>query len=89
MRRRAVSAIVAIVALTAVIVTLSIAAGPKQYQWTGTVTDVNEKAKIVSVDKAGEIWEFSTEGLKDMKVKKGDKVTVYYQAIAKKIEVKK
>ena len=89
MRRRAVAALVGMIALLAFVATLSIAAGPKSYQWTGTVTDVNEKAKIISVDKAGEIWEFSTEGLKDVKVKKGDKVTVHYQAIAKKIEVKK
>jgi hypothetical protein len=68
--------------------TLSLAAGPKQYQWTGTVTEVDPKAKTLTVDKAGEIWEFSTEGLKEAKVKKGDKVTVYYVAIAKRIEVK-
>jgi hypothetical protein len=70
------------------VVSLSMAAGPKQYQWTGTVTEVDGKAKTMVVDKAGETWEFSTEGLKDLKVKKGDKVTVYYVAIAKKIEAK-
>jgi hypothetical protein len=70
------------------VVSLSMAAGPKQYQWTGTVTEVDAKAKTMTVDKSGEIWEFSTEGLKDLKVKKGDKVTVYYVAIAKKIEAK-
>ena len=70
------------------VVTLSMAAGPKQYQWTGTVTEVDAKDKTMSVDKGGEVWQFSTEGLKDAKVKKGDKVTVYYVAIAKKIEMK-
>jgi hypothetical protein len=88
MRSRAVVALVGIIALVVFVVSLSIAAGPKSYQWTGTVTEVDAKAKTVSVDKGGEIWEFSTQGLKDLKVKKGDKVTVHYQAIAKKIEVK-
>lgn len=89
MRRQAVVTVVGLIALVAFVVTLSIAAGPKSYQWTGTVTDVNATAKTISVDKGGEVWEFSTEGVKDVKVKKGDKVTVYYQTIAKKIEVKK
>ena len=52
------------------------------------MTDVDPKAKTLVVDKGGEIWEFSTDGLKDVKVKKGDKVTVYYVAIAKKVETK-
>ena len=52
------------------------------------MTDVDAKAKTMSVDKGGDIWEFSTEGVKDLKVKKGDKVTVTYVAIAKKIEMK-
>ena len=89
MRRRAVSIFAAIAVLMALVVTLSIAAGPKSYQWTGTVTEYDAKAKTVKVDKGGEIWEFSTEGLKDVNVKKGDKVTVHYQSIAKKIEIKK
>ena len=42
----------------------------------------------MSVDKGGDVWEFSTEGLKDLKVKKGDKVTVYYVTLAKKVEGK-
>ena len=89
MRSRAVVTVVGLIALLTFVATLAIAAGPKSYQWTGTVTDVDAKGKTVSVDKGGEIWEFSTEGVKDLKVKKGDKVTVHYQAIAKKIEVKK
>jgi hypothetical protein len=87
MRTRTVFVLVALVSFT-LAVTLSMAAGPKQYQWTGTVTEVDSKAKTMVVDKAGETWEFSTEGMKDVKVKKGDKVTVYYVAIAKKIEAK-
>ena len=88
MRRRAVVTFVGIVALMAVVATLSIAAAPKQYQFTGVVTDFDPKAKTISVDKDKDIWEFSTEGVKDLKVKKGDKVTVHYQMIAKKVEMK-
>ena len=89
MRSRFVVAVmIVMVAVTAVVATLSMAAGPKQYQWTGTVTEIDPKAKTMSVDKGGDVWEFSTEGLKDLKVKKGDKVTVYYVTLAKKVEGK-
>ena len=88
MRSRFAMAVLAVLVSVGLLVTLSMAAGPKQYQWTGTVTEVDAKEKTMSVDKAGEVWQFSTEGLKDAKVKKGDKVTVYYVAIAKKIEMK-
>ena len=88
MRNRFTMAVLAILVLMGLAATLSMAAGAKQYQWTGTVTDVDAKAKTMVVDKGGETWEFSTEGLKDVKAKKGDKVTVYYVAIAKKIESK-
>jgi hypothetical protein len=88
MRNRFLKVVLAALVVVGLVATLSIAAGPKQYQWTGTVTEVDPKAKTMSVDKGGDIWEFSTEGMKDLKVKKGDKVTVYYVAIAKKIESK-
>ena len=88
MRNRVTMAVLAVLVLVGLAATLSLAAGPKQYQWTGTVTDVDAKAKTMSVDKGGDIWEFSTEGVKDLKVKKGDKVTVIYVAIAKKIDMK-
>jgi hypothetical protein len=78
----------AVLGSLAVVVTLSLAAPAKQYQWTGTVTEIDAKDKTMSVDKSGEVWQFSTEGLKDVKVKKGDKVTVYYVAVARKIETK-
>jgi hypothetical protein len=52
------------------------------------VTEVDPKAKTMSVDKGGESWEFSTAELKNVTVKKGAKVTVYYVAVAKKIESK-
>ena len=87
MRSRLTVAVVILVVF-AFVATWSMAAGPKQYQWTGTVTEVDPKAKTMVVDKGGETWEFSTEGLKDIKAKKGDKVTVFYVAIAKKIESK-
>jgi hypothetical protein len=88
MGNRRVVAIVVVLAVLAIVASWSMAAGPKQYQWTGTVTDVDPKAKTMSVDKGGDVWEFSTEGLKDLKVKKGDKVTVYYITIARKVEAK-
>ena len=88
MRNRVTMAVLAVLVLVGLAATLSLAAGPKQYQWTGTVTDVDAKAKTMSVDKGGDIWDFSTEGVKDLKVKKCDKVTVTYVAIAKKIEMK-
>ena len=88
MRNRFAMAVLVVLVAVSLVVTLSLAAGPKQYQWTGTVTDVDAKAKTMSVDKGGDIWDFSTEGVKDLKVKKGDKVTVTYVAIAKKIEMK-
>jgi hypothetical protein len=88
MRSRFVVVFAGILVLMAVVASLSIGAAVKQYQATGAVTDVDAKGKTMSVDKGGEIWQFSTEGLKDMKAKKGDKVTVYYQMIAKKVEMK-
>ena len=88
MRSRFMLAVLAVLVSVGLVVSLSMAAGPKQYQWTGTVTEVDAKAKTMVVDKGGETWEFSTEGLKDLKAKKGDKVTVFYVAIAKKIEMK-
>lgn len=45
-------------------------------------------SRILKVDKGGEVWEFSTQGLKDMKEMKGDKVTVYYQMVVKRVESK-
>ena len=88
MRNRFMLATISFLVGLGLAATISMAAGAKQYQWTGTVTEIDPKAKTMSVDKGGDIWEFSTEGMKDLKVKKGDKVTVYYVAIAKKIESK-
>jgi hypothetical protein len=88
MRSRIAMVVLAVLVSVGLVVTFSLAAGPKQYQWTGTVTEVDAKEKTMSVDKGGEVWQFSTEGMKDLKAKKGDKVTVYYVATAKKIEMK-
>jgi hypothetical protein len=87
MRSRALVAVVALFGLIVAIASLSSAAA-KQYQFTGTITEVDAKAKTISVDKGGDVWEFATDGLKDLKVKKGDKVTIHYQMIAKKVEAK-
>ena len=53
------------------------------------------KSKMISVDKGGDVWEFSTEGIKGdgiagaaAKINKGDKVPVYYRMRATKIEGK-
>ena len=81
-------ACLAVLLVLAVAASLTLAAGATQYQFTGTVTEVDAKGRSIKVDKGGDVWEFSTEGLKDLKVKKGDKVTVQYQMIAKKIEAK-
>ena len=88
MRSRYGMAVLAVLVSVALVATLSMAAGPKQYQWTGTVTEIDAKEKTMSVDKGGDVWHFSTEGLKGLKAKKGDKVTVHYVAIARKIEMK-
>ena len=88
MRSRQVVVVIALVAVTAFVAGLSLAAAPKQYQFTGEVKEFDAKAKTISVDKAGDVWEFALDGLKDLKVKKGDKVTVYYTMTAKKIEAK-
>ncbi len=86
MRKPTVVVLATVLAVVAFLAGLSIASGQKQYQFTGIVTELDAKAKIISVDKAGEVWEFSTQGMKNVKVNKGDKVTVYYQMVAKKIE---
>ena len=88
MRSRTLVMVAAVLVALVVAAGLSLAAAPKQYQFTGAVTEFDPKAKTISVDKGGDIWEFSTNGLKDLKVKKGDKVTVYYTMVAKKLEMK-
>lgn len=61
-------------------------AATKTYQYTGVVTDGS--AKQISVDKGGDVWDFSLDGDTKGDAKKGDKVTVTYRMIATKIEKK-
>lgn len=88
MHRRSLVVLAATVALVAAVVSWSVAASLKQYQYTGIIIEVDGPSKILKVSRGGEIWEFSIQGLKDMKAKKGDKVTVHYQMVAKKVEMK-
>jgi hypothetical protein len=87
MRRWIAVVFAGILALMVMVASLSIAATARQYQFTGTVTEVDTKSYLLRVDKGGDVWEFSTVGM-DLKVKKGDKVTVYYEMIAKRVEKK-
>jgi hypothetical protein len=69
--------------------TMAFAAGPNQYQWTGTVLEM--KDDVIVVEKGKEKWEIARD--KDTKVTGGDlkvgsKVTVYYTMKASSIEVK-
>jgi len=84
--RRSTIALLVVVAL-ALAASLGYAAAVKQYQYTGTVTAVG--GGMISVDKGGEVWQFSTDEVKNVAAKKGDKVTVYYKMVAQKIEAKK
>ena len=86
MTRRLLVASLLVVALV-VAVGAGYAAAAKSYQYTGTVTDVS--GGTISVDKGGEVWQFSTAGAKGLTAKKGDKVTVYYTMVVQKVEVKK
>ncbi len=76
-------------AALAVAATLAAAPASTQYRFTGTVAEVDPKARLVRVDKNGDVWEFSTEGLKDLRLRKGERVAVLYQMIARKIESSK
>jgi hypothetical protein len=59
----------------------------RTYQYTGTVKDVGSTQ--LSVDKAGEVWDFAVNGdTKGADVKSGEKVTVTYRMLATKIERK-
>jgi hypothetical protein len=87
MRKGWVLAVGAVVTAVAFVAGWSTAA-VKQYQFTGEVMEFDAKAKTLSVKKGDETWEFSTEGLKDLKAKKGDRLTVYYSMLVKKVEAK-
>lgn len=74
--------------LSALLATTAVAADVKSYQVTGPVMDVSNDS--ITVQKGKENWQIakgaSTKGATD--VKKGDKVTVYYQMTATEIENK-
>jgi hypothetical protein len=70
------------------LVSVAVAGDVKSYQVTGPVTDV--AADSITVQKGTELWQIAkgpgTKGAAE--VKKGDKVTVYYQMTATEIEAK-
>ena len=66
---------------------VSWAAGPKTYQVTGPVIEVNDQ--VIVVQKGKDKWEIArTAETKAGDVKKGDKVTVEYRMTATSIEAK-
>ncbi|MGE5304993.1 MAG: hypothetical protein ACM3TN_16905 [Alphaproteobacteria bacterium] len=68
--------------------TVAMAAGPKDYQVTGPVLDVNND--VITVQKGTEKWEIGRD--KNTKVdgdlKKSSRVTIKYKMTASSIEVK-
>jgi hypothetical protein len=69
--------------------TMAFAAGPTEYQWTGTVLEV--KSDVLVVEKGKEKWSIARDAATkvtggDLKV--GSKVTVHYTMKATSIEVK-
>jgi hypothetical protein len=67
---------------------VTMAAGPKDYQVTGPVLDVTDD--VITVEKGKDKWEIGRN--KDTKIngepKKGSKVTIYYKMTATSVEVK-
>ena len=67
---------------------VAIAAGPKDYQVTGPVLDVNDE--VITVQKGSDKWEIGRN--KDTKIngdlKKGSKVTIQYKMNATSVDVK-
>jgi hypothetical protein len=80
--------VLAVLLATMLMASAAIAAGPKDYQVTGPVLDVNDD--MVVVEKGKEKWEIGRG--KDTKIKgdlkKGSKVTVHYKMTATSIESK-
>ena len=77
-----------LIVLSFFLATAALAAGPKDYQVTGPVLDVNND--VITVQKGTEKWEIARD--KDTKVdgdlKKGSRVTIKYKMTASSIEVK-
>ena len=84
MMKRVLSMFAAVFLLTSV----AIAAGPKDYQVTGPVLDVNDE--VITVQKGSDKWEIGRN--KDTKIngdlKKGSKVTIQYKMTATSVDVK-
>jgi hypothetical protein len=78
----------AVVLGTVLMASTALAAGPKDYQVTGPVLDVNED--VIVVEKGKEKWEIGRN--KDTKIKgdlkKGSRVTIQYKMIATSVEAK-
>ena len=77
-----------LLALSLFLATAAQAAGPKDYQVTGPVLDVNDD--IITVQKGSDKWEIGRN--KDTKIngdlKKGSKVTIQYKMTASSVDVK-
>jgi len=84
MRNRVTMAVLAVLVLVGLAATLSMAAGPKQYQWTGTVTDVDAKAKKVTVRGEKGQMDLDIRDPEQLKlIKKGDQIqATYNEALA-------
>jgi hypothetical protein len=84
MMKPILSTFAAVFLMTAV----AIAAGPKDYQVTGPVLDVNDE--VITVQKGSDKWEIGRN--KDTKIngdlKKGSKVTIQYKMNATSVDVK-
>ncbi len=76
------------IALSFFFAALASAAGPKDYQVTGPVLDVNDD--VITVEKGKDKWEIGRN--KDTKIngdlKKGSKVTIQYKMTATSVDVK-
>src|SRR5215467_1513693 len=76
------------IALSFFLTALASAAGPKDYQVTGPVLDVNDD--VITVQKGSDKWEIGRN--KDTKIngdlKKGSKVTIQYKMTASSVDVK-
>jgi hypothetical protein len=70
------------------LVSAAAAAGPKDYQVTGPVLDVNDD--VITVQKGTEKWEIGRDKSTkiDGDLKKGARVTVHYKMNASKVDVK-
>ena len=80
--------ILSVLSGASLLISIAIAAEPKDYQVTGPVLDVTDS--VITVEKGKEKWEIGRD--KDTKIKgelkKGSRVTVHYKMTATSVEVK-